>query len=90
MNVEDYDKVGALIDRLKLADRTLAAFEQYEGETVPSSARISGNLDGFSRGKGVYVDLLPVPKHVAVSAARRAREKIAAELLALFVVVPPA
>lgn len=76
MNLKDLDEVGELKRELEGWRRTLSAFEGAKGDTVPVQARV-GSLD---YGRGATVDLLPVPKQVAVSAAQRAVSKVIDQL----------
>lgn len=85
MELKDLDRVGQLRVDLDYADAVLQAFEEMPGPMVPTQAVSAAKLD-FGR-KVARVDLLPVEKSVAVSAARREREKIVNELRQLGVTV---
>jgi hypothetical protein len=80
MKLTNLVKVHGLTDELANADRVLAEFEKVKGDTVPVRA--------FEAAHGyVSVPLLPVPKQVAVSAAKRERAKIVEQLRQLGVEV---
>jgi hypothetical protein len=83
MRLEDLDTVRNLRMVLEEADATLKAFDAAETENVPVRAYTCATHGSLS----FAVNLLPVPKQVAVSAARREREKIADKLRSLGVTV---
>ncbi len=86
MKLQDLERIAELRDELESANRVLSAFVQVQGDTVRVQAR-SIVVDGsYGRG-GETVDLLPVPKEVAVSAAQRAVSKVVDQLLQLGVQV---
>lgn len=86
MNLKDLDRTGQLRGKLVLARRTLDAFERFDGETVPSTAYIPRDPNQMG-GLSGCVDLLPVPKSQAVSAAKREVSKIVEQLAHLGVEV---
>lgn len=92
--LEELLEIGReLQEQLRQADHTLAAFEAIEGPTVPCRAITPSSFDvGYRRVATAVVDLLPVPKEQAISAAIRARSKIVQELANLGIEVdsPPA
>lgn len=88
MKLESLEDVQELRARLIDADDTLAAFKAAPGDTVPAVAMNVGMSSPHAgRHRRYTVDLLPVPKHVAISAAERARSKVVDQLRQLGVVV---
>jgi hypothetical protein len=80
MKLADIEKVRELEEALRRANSTLRTFEMVQGDTVQVFAR----ADEF---RNAWAELLPVPKEVAVSAARRAVSKVIAQLAELGVEV---
>ena len=87
MKLSNFEFVDNLRRQLEAADGVLAAFEAVKEETVAVSAHSGGGLAAY--GRGCTVMLLPVPKQVAVSAAKRERDKIVARLAEYGVEVDP-
>lgn len=84
MDLKDLELVGELKRDLEHADKALAAFEAEPGPTVTAVAA----TNRAQRHGPIYeVELLPVDKAVAVSAAQRQRSKIVAQLQSLGVTV---
>lgn len=83
MQLKDIEEVLELQRQLQVADSTLRVFESAPGTTVQAQAVVGG----CDYGRGARVDLLPVEKALAVSAAKRARSKIVDQLRCLGVSV---
>ncbi len=69
-----------LQDRLREADRTIAAFEKIQGDTVRCIAVTEDPERGVRYGARLQVDVLPVSKSAAIGAAKRDRFKIVQQL----------
>lgn len=80
MELKDLELVTQLKSDLQQADQTLRAFENLPDGPVQVYAEGSG----YVRAR---VELLPVDKSVAVSAAQRKRSKVVAQLQSLGVTV---
>lgn len=85
MKLSDLETVNDLKIQLRAVDEVLAAFQRVPGDTVAAYA----TSDRANYSRGYRVQLLPVPKSLAVSAALREREKVVARLAALGVTVDP-
>lgn len=83
MKATDIETVQEKLQALATQRKVLAAFEKAEGDTVPAFAQAQSCA--FQRS--VTVQLLPVPKELAVSAAQREVDKLVGELAMLGVEV---
>ncbi|MDB5975159.1 MAG: hypothetical protein JWR07_1919 [Nevskia sp.] len=85
MNLNDFDKVSELRMELGRALKTLRLFETSTLEAIPTTAFLPHGDCGSQPGS--VVDLLPVPRSVVVSAAKREVDELVNELLQFGVTV---